>query len=80
MRLTFASLILKLQDYQDDVTGDDKNSSSPNSPNGKPPIDFNSPIWQKTPIAAMTEIKERSKENELIKTSKTRREVGKLTK
>lgn len=62
MKLTFVFLVLKLHDYQDDAPQTNKDSSSPD---GKRTVDFNSPIWQKTPIAAVTEIKENSKDKEV---------------
>ena len=62
MKLTFVFLVLKLQDYPDDAPQTNKDSSSPD---GKPTVDFNSPIWQKTPIAAVTKIKENSEDKEV---------------
>ena len=52
----------------------DKDSSSPS---GKPTVDFNSPIWQKTPLAAMAESKENSKGDDPLKISKAKQQVGK---
>lgn len=73
MWLTLAVLILKLQDYQDDNSCADKDSSSPNG--NLTSKDFNSPIWQKTPIAAVAEIKEKSKENEPLAETKEEVEI-----
>lgn len=69
--------IFKLQGYKDNTVCAEK---EPSSPSGKPTVDFSSPIWQKTPIAAMAEAnKENDKEpSEPLKILKEKGQVGKI--
>ena len=62
-----------MQDFQEDTSLDDKDVSTPN---GHVIKDFNSPIWQKTVIAKVTEDNKKSEENEPAKISNTTQEVG----
>lgn len=62
-----------MQDFQEDTSLDDKDVSTPN---GHVIKDFNSPIWQKTVIAKVTEDNKKSEENEYAKISNTTQEVG----
>ncbi|KAJ7378056.1 hypothetical protein OS493_024718 [Desmophyllum pertusum] len=64
-------LKIKLQDFQEDTSLDDKDVSTPN---GHVIKDFNSPIWQKTVIAKVTEDNKKSEENEYAKISNTTQE------
>lgn len=62
-----------MQDFQEDTSLDAKDVSTPN---GHVIKDFNSPIWQKTVIAKVTEDNKKSEENEPAKISNTTQEVG----
>ena len=66
-----------MQGYKDNTVCAEK---EPSSPNGKPTVDFSSPIWQKTPIVAMVEAnKENDKEpSEPLKILKEKGQVGKI--
>lgn len=66
-----------MQGYKDNTVCAEK---QPSSPNEKPTVDFSSPIWQKTPIAAMVEAnKENDKEpSEPLKILKEKEQVWKI--
>lgn len=75
--MCFFFLIFKLQGYKDNTVCAEK---EPSSPNGKPTVDFSSPIWQKTPIAAMVEANTENDKapSEPLKILKEKWQVGKI--